>query len=759
MIFVCPFVAKSQNKLNIIPWPQRVVQGEGFFSFKNNTAIVFNQKDKSIAIAISPLLTKLKSAAGINLKVSSKPVQDNSVTVNINNKITAAEGYELKVTTDKINIAAKNPAGVFYAIQSLLQLLPVEIESNQQVKNIDWKVPVVSIADAPAFSYRGLMLDVARHYMPYDYIKKLIDLMAMQKMNTLHLHLTDSQGWRFESKKYPKLNSMGAYRKGTPFNTTYDYASRPDDTLYGGYYTQEQLKELVRYASKQYVTIIPEIEMPAHSKSALAAYPNLACLDSTGAPFAYPSQVQDEYCTKDETFTFLTDILTEVMEVFPSKNIHIAGDEAGKANWRKCPLCQKRMKEEKLTSVEELQSYFIKRIEKFVNQKARTVIGWDEILEGGLAPNAIVMSWRGEQGGIEAAKQNHQVVMTPGNYCYFDHYQSEDASEPAAFGGLTTLSKVFSYQPIPSELTEAQGKLVMGAQGNLWTESVPTAQHSEYMYFPRAVALAEVTWSSNRQPYAHFLNRLLSYLQRLDYHNVNYSRHLFEIKIKTAIDAGTNQLMANVEGVPNGFNVFYTTDGSTPTVNSMAYTKPVAVENKNILTVGVIYKGLLVDKAQKYFTMNKATGRPSTVKAPADKSYNSGGEHAWNNGILGNDGRFNDDEWLGWSGQDFEGTIDLQKPTAINKVSARFFNKPNSWVYIPSAVTIFTSDDGVNFKELASKNNFDILKDGVQKTSFETGTVTARYLKIIAKNYGAIPTGNPGEGSPAWLFADEVTVE
>jgi hexosaminidase len=759
LIFVYPFVAKSQNNINIIPWPQNVVQGEGFFTFKKATTIVYSLKDKGISIAVSPLISKLKKAAGVSLTTSQRANAENTISIELSNKITTPEGYELNVSTGKINIAAKNPVGVFYAIQSLLQLLPVEIESNKLVKNIDWKLPVVSIVDAPAFSYRGLMLDVARHYMPYEYIKKLIDLMAMQKMNTLHLHLTDSQGWRFESKKYPKLNSIGAYRKGTPFNTTYDYASRPADTLYGGYYTQQQLKELVRYASKQYVTIIPEIEMPAHSKSALAAYPNLACLDSTGAPFAYPSQVQDEYCTKDETFKFLTDILTEVMEVFPSKNIHIAGDEAGKANWRKCPVCQKRMREEKLATVEELQSYFIKRIEKFVNQKGRTVIGWDEILEGGLAPNAIVMSWRGEEGGIEAAKQNHKVVMTPGSYCYFDHYQSEDASEPPAFGGLTTLSKVFSYQPIPSALTEAQGKLVMGAQGNLWTESVATAQHSEYMYFPRAVALAEVTWSTSKQVYAHFLNRLLSYLQRLDYYNVNYSRHLFEIKIKTFIDPATGQLMANVEGVPNGFNVFYTTDGSTPTNNSMAYVKPVPVENKNILTVGVIYKGLLVDKAQKYFSMNKATGQPSALATPPNKSYNSGGEHAWNNGILGNDGRFNDDEWLGWSGQDFEGTIDLQKPTTINKVSARFFNKPNSWVYIPSAVTIFTSDDGVNFKELMSKNNFDVLKDGVQKVSFESLNITARYLKVIARNYGAIPKGNPGEGSPAWLFADEVTVE
>lgn len=541
--------------------------------------------------------------------------------------------------------------------------------------------------------------------------------------------------------------------------TTYDYDSRPADSLYGGFYTQQQLKALVKYAATKFITIIPEIEMPAHSKSALAAYPHLACLDSTGKVFNYPSQIQDEYCTKDSTLTFLTDILSEVMGIFPSKYIHIAGDEAGKANWKKCPICVQRMKDEKLSNVEELQSYFIKRIEKFVNQKGRTVIGWDEILEGGLAPNAVVMSWRGEQGGIEAARQKHPVIMTPGSHCYFDHYQSDDPAEPPAFGGLTTLAKVYSYRPVPEELTAEEGKMVLGAQGNLWTESVPVTSHAEYMFFPRAVALAEVTWTVNKQAYPHFLRRLLTYLTRLDYYKVNYSKHLFDIKIKTVIDSASNQLMAFVGGIPDEYKVYYTTDGADPTINSLPYTKAVPIENINKFTAGVIYKGILVDKAQKYFAKNKASGRPSSLKTAPSKSYNAGGNHAWNNGILGNEGRFNDDEWLGWSGQDFEGTVDLQQATAINKVSARYFNKPSSWVYMPSTVLLLVSDDGINYKEAGFKSSFDIAKDGIQKITFEPGGLTARYIKIVAKHYGTIPRGYPGEGTPAWLFVDEVIVE
>ncbi|WP_179412332.1 family 20 glycosylhydrolase [Mucilaginibacter sp. E4BP6] len=744
--------------INIIPYPNAIKVMPEEFVITRATRIIYNQQDKDLAVAITPLILKLQKAAGIKLKTTNT-LRSHDILIRLTDNITQPEGYHLEISPDNIKIEAGTPAGVFYAVQSLLQLLPTEIESPTLAKNLQWKVPAVVIDDAPAFAYRGLMLDVARHFMPYSFLEKMVDLMAMQKMNTLHLHLTDSQGWRFESKKYPKLTTIGAYRKGSAFNTTYDYASRPNDTLYGGFYTQDQLRKLVAYAQSKFITIIPEIEMPAHSEAALAAYPQFACLDSTGKAFPYPSQIQNEFCTKDSTFIFLTDILTEVMDVFPSKYIHIAGDEASKVNWRKCPICLQRMKDEHLNSVDELQSYFIKRIETFVNQKGRRIIGWDEILEGGLAPNATVMSWRGEQGGVDAAKLGHQVIMTPGEYCYFDHYQSLDSSEPPAFEGLTTLATVYGYHPVPDGLTPEQAKLIIGTQGNLWTESVPTPQHAEYMYFPRAIALAEVAWTINKQPYNQFLSRLLSYINRLDYYHVNYSRHMFDIQMTTSVDSVTKLVQARVAGVPNGYYVYYTTDGSHPTVNSLKYTGPIIITKDAEVNAGVIYKGILVDEVNKTFTINKATGRTSTLVTPPSKSYNKGGEHAWNNGILGNDNRFNDGEWLGWSGQDFDGTIDLGTSQYMDTVTTRFFNKPSDWVYMPQWVSISVSDNGTDFKEVARQADLQTNTDGSHNLKIGLGHISARYVRIVAKCDGIIPKGLPGEGNQAWLFVDEVEVE
>lgn len=764
VIFVLAFFCFTQNvfsqQINIIPYPQSVVKAQGKFTITGSTKIFYGeQDDKQLPTALAPLVLKLQQAAGIALKTTQREPRKNFIRVELSSSISKAEGYHLEISSKGVTIRAATPAGVFYAVQSLLQLLPVEIESPVIVKNLSLQLPAMVIEDAPAFSYRGLMLDVARHYMPYDFLEKMIDLMAMQKMNTLHLHLTDSQGWRFESKKYPRLNTIAAYRKGTPLIYSYDYASMSHDTLYGGYYTQEQLKKLVAYAASRFITIIPEIEMPAHSRSALAAYPQFACLDSAGKPFAYPANIQDEYCTKDSTFIFLTDILSEVMDVFPSKYIHIGGDEATKLNWTKCPICQKRMKDEGLKSVDELQSYFIKRIERFVNSKGRNIIGWDEILQGGLAPGATVMSWTGEQGGIDAAKMGHRVIMTPGDYCYLDHYQSTDPAEPVAIGDLLTLPTVYSYHPVPAGLTDEEAKLITGAQGNLWTEFVPTPAHAEYMYFPRSLALAEDTWTNTKQPYDEFISRLLPYLKRLDLHNVNYSRHMFEIKVTAATDPVSRQLTAQVSGVPPGFEIYYTTDGSRPTTRSFKYSGQIKITGNERLYVAVIYDGQLVDAVQKNFTKNKATGKPSYLKTPPSKDYNKGGDNAWNNGILGSDTRYNDNEWLGWNGQDFEGTVDLGSETPVDTVSARFFNKPSDWVYMPVWVSVSVSDNGIDFKEIARRTDLQNEREGMQQIKFNFNGVKARYLRITAKCYNPIEKGKPGEGNPGWVFVDEVQVE
>ncbi len=427
------------------------------------------------------------------------------------------EGYKLSVSEKGIVIQAATEAGLFYGVQTFTQLVPLT----------GTKVPFVEINDYPRFAYRGLHLDVCRHMFSVEFIKKYIDLMAKHKFNRFHWHLTDDQGWRIEIKKYPKLQEIGAYRKGTVIGHA-GHSNTYDTIRYGGYYTQQEIRQVVAYAKLRYVTIIPEIEMPGHAEAAIAAYPELGCRGD---------QIQTErtfgvfdpiFCAGQETtFTFLEDVLTEVAELFPGTYIHIGGDEAPKTRWKECPHCQKRIKDNGLKDEHELQSYFISRIEKFVNSKGKQIIGWDEILEGGLAPNATVMSWRGEEGGIAAAKEKHNVIMTPGNWCYFDHYQDTSITEPPAIGGLTPVREVYTFEPLPAKLTDQETKFILGAQANVWTEYILTPQHVEYMVYPRACALAEVVWSpKEKRDYLDFLQRMDVHLKRLKNWNVNCATHI-----------------------------------------------------------------------------------------------------------------------------------------------------------------------------------------------------------------------------------------
>jgi hexosaminidase len=434
------------------------------------------------------------------------------------------EGYRLVIDDAGVTIEAGEGAGLFYGVQTLMQLIGAYGK----------ELPVTEITDYPRFAYRGLHLDVGRHMFPVEFIKKYIDLLAFHKMNRFHWHLTEDQGWRIEIRKYPKLQEIAAYRKETVIGhartATRGNVKDFDGKRYGGYYTQDEVREIVRYAADRYVTVIPEIELPGHALAALSAYPNLGC---TGGPYEAATTwgvFDDVFCAgKEETFTFLQDVFDEVLELFPSTYIHIGGDESPKKRWEKCPHCQKRIKSEKLKDEHHLQSYFIQRIEKYLNSKGRQIIGWDEILEGGLAPNATVMSWRGEEGGIEAAKQQHTVIMTPGNWCYFDHYQDSAKSEPLAIGGFTPVSEVYEYEPVPPQLTAEEAKYVLGAQGNVWTEYMKTSDHVEYMVYPRASAMAEVVWSPKEaRDYDDFLQRLKIHLKRLDEKGVNYAKHILK---------------------------------------------------------------------------------------------------------------------------------------------------------------------------------------------------------------------------------------
>jgi len=540
-LFQCKKESLQVVEPQIIPKPMSLELSKGQFELDSDVGLLYNE---DFQVSAEFLKDFIENDASIRLK-SEKSKRNISFIKDSNVK---QEGYYIQVTPNDILIGASTDVGAFYAVQTLRQLLPVGFEDKtfQDSKAV---IQCLTIQDEPRFSYRGMHLDVCRHMFSIDFIKKYIDALAMLKMNTFHWHLTDDQGWRIEIKQYPKLQEIAAYRNGTIAG--HYPGTENDNQKHGGFYTLEEVKEVVDYASKRHVTVIPEIEMPGHASAAIAAYPFLSCFPEK--PTEIPngmasktSQLQQEkgqvklvqetwgvfddiFCAgKDSTFVFFENVLDEVAELFPSKYIHIGGDEAPKKHWEQCPNCQQRMKDLGLKDEHELQSYFITRIEKYLNSKGKEIIGWDEILEGGLAPNATVMSWRGEDGAVAAAKQHHEVILTPNNYCYFDHYQSEDTkNEPLAIGGFTPLNEVYGYNPIPKELSEEESNYVLGAQGNVWTEYILTPEQVEYMVFPRILAMSEVDWILlENKDYQDFEKRTKVFFKRLDALGINYANHL-----------------------------------------------------------------------------------------------------------------------------------------------------------------------------------------------------------------------------------------
>jgi hexosaminidase len=521
-------VLNSENDYQIIPKPKELTITKGRFLLSSNTVIInsanLNQEAKYLA-------DMLNSISGIKITLKSSGSKNTNIKLKIDNSIKNNEGYKLSIKYNAIVISGKTNIGVFYGIQTLRQLLPAEIENiGNEISELT--IPAVEIIDSPRYKYRGMHLDVGRHFFSVAFIKKYLDLIAMHKMNSFHWHLTEDQGWRIEIKKYPKLTEIGGFRKGTAIglagtkNAPYIY----DDVPYGGFYTQEEIKDIVAYAKARHITVIPEIELPGHSSAALAAYPQFG---NTKGPYEVAKRwgiFNETFAPTEETFSFLEDILREVMELFPSKFIHIGGDEVLKKEWKESSYAQKVIKREKLKNENELQSYFIRRIEKFLNANNRKIIGWDEILEGGIAPNATVMSWRGVEGGIAAAKQHHTVIMTPGTHCYFDYYQvgKEGQKKEALTGSkrYTTVEKVYSYEPTPSELSAEERKYILGAQGNVWTEYMPTWNLVEYNVLPRMTALSEVVWSTKKnRNWEDFHKRLKHIVKRYDALGYNYAKH------------------------------------------------------------------------------------------------------------------------------------------------------------------------------------------------------------------------------------------
>jgi hexosaminidase len=757
--------------ISIVPKPVSLQAGSGTFQVNDRTPLVYlagQDEAKHIArffagyfqMAGGPVLTAHQEEKG------EKKGKSILFEIKTGGKI-PAEGYELKVTPEGIVLVGGSGAGLFHGMQTLVQLLPPEICADATLQpGQTWAIPSVVIKDQPRYPYRGMHLDVSRHFFPKEFVKKYIDLIAMYKMNTFQWHLTDDNGWRIEIKKYPKLMETSAWRVD---REDLPWGERPpmkpgERADYGGYYTQEQIKEIVEYAKERYVTIIPEIEMPAHSVEVLAAYPALSC---TGGPFTVPPGSywpnSDILCAgNDSVFTFLEDVLTEVIALFPSQYIHIGGDEADKSRWKECPKCQSRIKTEGLKDEKELQSYFIKRIEKFLISKNRKMIGWDEILEGGLAPEATVMSWRGIDGGIAAARQGHDVIMTPTSHCYFDYYQGDPEFEPKGIGGYVSLKKVYSFEPTPAELNAKEAKHILGAQGNVWTEFIATPEHAEYMAVPRMIALAEVTWSKKEQRnWPDFQKRMKSQFKRLDYMKVNYSRGSFKVSVNTVFDKKENQLKVLLESEQGDLPISYSLDGNDPTLKSPIYQAPIPVTKNAFLKAGIFVDGKLKQKfSESAILIHKATGKPVKYFKPYSYRYPAGGDDALTNGLRGTVNH-RDGSWQGFLGNDMEVVIDLGKVDTIMSAAATFLQNSNSWIFMPDTVIFSLSSDGKRFHSIN-----EVANDIPQKTDrpvikqFSQGfpKTVARYIKVRAKNVGVCPPWHDGKGEACWMFVDEIVV-
>ena len=652
--------AHSLKAQSVIPVPLKMEQGTGCFLLSENTKLYINLQGLE-----AQLLENCLQALPVHLKKGKKKDTQNILSLLItekNHQLPSPESYTLSVTPQQILIRATSGAGLFYGVQTLLQLAQPSGAGSYSIASVE-------IEDTPRFAYRGLMLDVSRHFSTKEFIKKQIDALAYYKINRLHLHLTDAAGWRLEIKKYPLLTEFAAWRTDPTWKQWWNggrkYVRFDVPGAYGGYYTQDDIREILEYARQHYITVIPEIEMPSHSEEVLAAYPQLSC---SGEPYK-----NSDFCVgNEETFTFLENVLTEVMELFPSEYIHIGGDEAGKSAWKTCPKCQKRMKDEHLANVDELQSYLIHRIEKFLNNHGRRLLGWDEILQGGIAPNATVMSWRGEEGGIAAVTSGHHAIMTPGAYCYLDSYQDAPYSQPEAIGGYLPLKKVYAYDPVPASLTAEQAKLVYGVQGNLWVEYIPTPEHVEYMIYPRMLALAEVAWSApERKSWPDFHTRALSAvadLQKKGYHPFDLSKEI----------------------------------GSRP--ESL---QPVS---------------------------HLALGKKVTYNSSYSPHYPAQGNTALTDGIRG-DWTYGDGSWQGFiSDNRLDVTIDMEKETPIHSITAAFMQVVGAEVFLPETVIISISDDGINFTEL-QKQHFEVSKETpIRFTDISwQGEAKGRYVRYQAQ--------------------------
>lgn len=646
------------------------------------------------------------------------------------------EGYQLEIDEAGVRLTAKTETGLFYGKQTLLQLLTPN------------GLPYVKINDHPRFPYRGLHLDVSRHFFDKEEVKKLMNVMSYYKLNTLHLHLTDAGGWRLQIDKYPKLTQEGAFRTQSDWREWWDngkdrqYLKEGTEGAYGGYYTKDDIRDMLAYAAEKHITIIPEIEFPAHSDEVFVAYPELCC--------AGKSHTSGDFCIGNpKTFEFMENVLTEVIELFPSEYIHIGGDEAGKNTWKTCPKCQALMKKEKLANVDELQSYMIRKAEEFLNSKGRRLIGWDEILEGGLAPEATVMSWRGEAAGFKSARMGHDVIMTPGSYMYFDFYQADPRHQPVAIGGYTPIRKVYNYNPIPQDsLTAEEAKHFLGVQANTWTEYIPTPEHLEYMMFPRALAVAEIGWTpQEKRDWQDFKPRVNAHIPVLQQMGLNPFPLSNELEFDMVVDTIQKEIRVTMDAEKYPAEIHYTTDGSTPTASSPIYQEPIVVKDSAKIVAGIFVNGQLQDRvSEQRVDYHKGIGKSIRFNSRLYPGYMAGGINAIINGYRGGL-TYLDQRWQGYT-DNLDCVIDLGEVMDLHQVSSKWMQLTGPGVYQPEKVEVLTSEDGKNFTSQGvipttiPQDKSDLT---FQEYTFQ-GNWKARYVQLKAQN----PKG--------FIFVDEIVI-
>ena len=750
----------SDKTLGLIPYPNEITIGSDRFQAAGAPINIDTRIDESSKDAIKRFAESLALNTGKKTNITYGQ-KNGGFIFKLDEKL-SKEAYTIETGHKEMTICASSLNGFCYAIETIKQLLPSQIYGKAMKKGVDWSIPCVKIKDEPRFSYRGMHLDVARHFFEVDDVKRYIDQMAFHKMNYLHWHLTDDQGWRIEIKKYPKLTEIGSVRKGTMIHQDWDSC---DNIPYGGYYTQEDIKTIIDYAAARGITIIPEIDLPGHMQAAVAAYPEYGC---TGGPYQVRTQwgvSEDVICAgKEESLVFLENILSEVAELFPCRYVHIGGDECPKTRWKECPYCQKRIQElnlkddDKFSAEHYLQSYVTNRMGKFLHSKGKQIIGWDEILEGQLEGDAIVMSWRGVSGGEEAVKLGHKAIMTPNSHCYFDHYQSTDTeNEPFGIGGYLTAKKCYSFEPFSENMTDEEKSLIMGVQANMWTEYVKTTDHLDYMILPRMSALSEVQWcQKENKNWKRFASHAVELFERYDVQGWNYAIHIFDTlyDIEKSEDGGvTIELLAN-KNVP----IEYKISGDPETY---IYNSPIRIEKG--CTITAISKW---EKNRKGMPLilkingHKALGRSYKVNEPADMAYSSKVSTLLTDGLRGHLS-FNSNSWGGWRENEMDITIDMSNSPSYKSITLSTNVNKRNCIFNPKEIIVSISKDGKNFEEIA-KHSFEVEgknePDGLKEYNVQFKETSAPFIRIIAKPFEEIPDWHGAKGTKAFMFVDEVEI-